>query len=162
MKCSHLVSIILFSRSYFEPPIDLKGSVLRPTPEAAKSVQRDSLGRFFRDNYEVVVDCAETEEGNWDQVITVIKQAALDFSRKVGWGEVDKETGLVPFPSSAADGNVLEALNLTLSVFSKHFIDRDLNVTGQNIILLTAGTGLFFVDQILANITEKRFGTFLV
>lgn len=38
--------------------------------------------------------------------------------------------GLIGRPSKAAYGNVLEAMNLTLAVYDKHYIDRDLNRTG--------------------------------
>ena len=63
---------------------------------------------------------------------------------------------LVGLPSSAASGNVLEALNLTLNVFEKHHMDRDLARTGQSVVLITAGTGVFRVDRHLVLLTKRR------
>lgn len=60
---------------------------------------------------------------------------------------------------TAHQGNILEAINCAVSVYDKHFIDRDLNRTGalvfagrgvtvlsgQNIVILSAGTGVYWV-----------------
>lgn len=59
-------------------------------------------------------------------------------------------------PSRAADGNVLEALNVTLNILDKHHMDRDLNRTGQSIVMLTAGCSIFHVDEYLSEITQQR------
>ncbi len=82
--------------------------------------------------------------------------------------------------SSAAEGNFLETINLALLIFdkvlfSKHFflspslylsfllhlsfqhsIDRDLTRTGQLIVVITAGTGVFYVDSSLTRITKQK------
>ncbi|KAF8459571.1 hypothetical protein BGX38DRAFT_1149639 [Terfezia claveryi] len=49
-------------------------------------------------------------------------------------------------PSDAIHGNILEAINLATSQFSRDFIDRDLVRTGVSVIVITPGTGHFEVD----------------
>uniref|UniRef100_K3X4M6 DEP domain-containing protein n=1 Tax=Globisporangium ultimum (strain ATCC 200006 / CBS 805.95 / DAOM BR144) TaxID=431595 RepID=K3X4M6_GLOUD len=59
-------------------------------------------------------------------------------------------------PSRAMDGNILEAINVTLNILDKHYMDRDLNRTGQSIVMITAGCSIFNVDKRLAQITKQR------
>ncbi|KAF4130534.1 Vacuolar membrane-associated protein Iml1 [Phytophthora infestans] len=59
-------------------------------------------------------------------------------------------------PSRARDGNILEAINVTLNVLDKHYMDRDLSRTGQGIVMMTAGCSIFNVNSKLAEITEQR------
>ncbi|CAH0473398.1 unnamed protein product [Peronospora belbahrii] len=59
-------------------------------------------------------------------------------------------------PSRAKDGNILEAINVTLNVLDKHYMDRDLSRTGQGIVMMTAGCSIFNVNSKLAKITEQR------
>lgn len=64
----------------------------------------------------------------------------------------------LPFgiPSRAIDGNILEAINVTLNILDKHYMDRDLHRTGQSIVMITAGCSIFHVDERLAQITKQR------
>ena len=48
--------------------------------------------------------------------------------------------------SSAANGNFLQTLNMSLHIFERHQTDRSLHRTGQMIISITAGVGVFDVD----------------
>ena len=43
-------------------------------------------------------------------------------------------------PSDAASGNFLEALNSSLNLLDKHYLDRDLLRTGNSIVVISAGT----------------------
>jgi hypothetical protein len=45
--------------------------------------------------------------------------------------------------STAAQGNFLETLNISLNTFEKHFINRNLERTGQQAIVITPGVGIF-------------------
>jgi hypothetical protein len=58
--------------------------------------------------------------------------------------------------SNATDGNILEAANLALNPFDKHFIDRDLTRTGLSIVVITPGTGVYNVDKKLCRLTTQR------
>lgn len=59
-------------------------------------------------------------------------------------------------PSTAAQGNLLEAINVTLNVLSLHYIDRDLHRTGNSIVVISAGNGVFEVGKKMAGITKQR------
>jgi len=60
------------------------------------------------------------------------------------------------YNSTAAQGNVLEVLNMALNVFEKYFIDRGYDRTGRLSIVLSPGQGYFEVDRDLTNITKQR------
>lgn len=59
-------------------------------------------------------------------------------------------------PSDSMHGNFLEAINISLNILSKHYMDRDLNRTGNSIVLISAGTGIFKVKPRLSLITKQR------
>jgi len=59
-------------------------------------------------------------------------------------------------PSTALQGNFLEALNVTLNVLEKHYLDRDLSHTGNSIVTISPGSGVFQVDPNLMAITKQR------
>jgi hypothetical protein len=44
----------------------------------------------------------------------------------------------------------------TISVFEKAYIDRSLEVTGQQMVVITPGAGMFEVDRELATITKRK------
>lgn len=49
--------------------------------------------------------------------------------------------------SSAAEGNFLEAINMSLHIFEQHQKDRALDRTGQMVLVVTAGVGVFDIDM---------------
>lgn len=56
----------------------------------------------------------------------------------------------------AREGNVLEAMNLAMNAFCTHYIDRSFDRTGQGMIILSAGSGVFNVDGDLQAVTKRR------
>ena len=56
--------------------------------------------------------------------------------------------------SSASEGNFLEANNLALNVFDKHFTDRDLNRTGLSVLVVSPCSGLFEIDPDVFHLTK--------
>lgn len=85
------------------------------------------------------------------------------FSSLVGWrmraagsGDATSALGASSVPSLAVDGNFLEAINTTLNLLDKHYMDRDLTRTGNSIVVISAGTGIFRVKPTLAQITKQR------
>lgn len=58
--------------------------------------------------------------------------------------------------SSAAEGNFLETLNLSSSVFERHFVDRPFDRTGMMSLVITPGNGIFQVSRELTKITKER------
>jgi hypothetical protein len=59
-------------------------------------------------------------------------------------------------PSDAVHGNLLEAINATLNILDKHYMDRDLQRTGNSIVLISAGAGVFKVKPNISQITKQR------
>ena len=63
---------------------------------------------------------------------------------------------ILAVPSDAPGGNFLEAINTTLNVLDKHYMDRDLQRTGNSIVVISPGTGFFRVQPSFAKITKQR------
>ncbi|CAL8236021.1 unnamed protein product [Boreogadus saida] len=58
--------------------------------------------------------------------------------------------------STAAQGNYLEAINLSFNVFDKHYMNRNFDRTGQMAVVITPGVGVFQVDRLLMILTKQR------
>ena len=71
------------------------------------------------------------------QTFTNYKELVLNYHTRPG---VDIPLGS---NSTAAQGNFLETLNISLNTFEKHFINRNLERTGQQAIVITPGVGIF-------------------
>jgi len=50
----------------------------------------------------------------------------------------------------------LEAINVALNVLQLHYMDRDLHRTGNSVVVVSAGNGVFEVDKKVAGITKQR------
>lgn len=118
--------------------------------ENSPSIQVDSDGRKYVDHYKTVL---ENEMSAGDNQILRIKQEFVNFPKEVGW---DLTHGRERFPSTASQGNVLEAINITLNLLHLHYIDRDLHRTGNSIVVITPGNGVFEIEKNLAGITKQR------
>jgi hypothetical protein len=105
----------------------------------------DICGRPDADDVEKSEDTDETTQ---EEVADMIHSPQGEF---VKWTRL-------PFgvPSRAIDGNILEAINVTLNILDKHHMDRDLNRTGQSIVMITAGCSIFNVQEQLAEVTQQR------
>ncbi|KAI0224595.1 vacuolar membrane-associated protein iml1 [Massospora cicadina] len=141
MGTNHVVSVILFTRIIYADKV--VGAIQLPN------------GQWYRDFYKVVVDC-ETRN-DWSQVIKELKLTEMVyFQRDILQHEEDGYTGALGFNTTAADGNLLEALNMALNGFDRHYVDRDLIRTGLCIIVVTPASGLFRVDKNLLRLTFER------
>lgn len=103
-----------------------------------------------------------------------LKREFLTFPRQVGWdrdpgnggrsgskdgsgggdGGRTKRRGESTSPTGAAQGNFLEAINVTLNVLEKHYMDRDLSRTGNSIVMISPSSGVFRTQDKLAQITQ--------
>lgn len=88
---------------------------------------------------------------NWNSIVYEIKRAFIQFPINTGWNLSNGR-----FPSAAAQGNVLEAINVTLNLLQLHYMDRDLTRMGNSLVLISAGSGVFEVNRELAAITKQR------
>ena len=124
-----------------------------------------------QDFYKVVIE----NTSDIDKVATLktLKEEFWSFALGVGWRLPNSKDGNImsretnpsdnnitspPYcvPSDAYDGNFLESINTTLNLMDKHYMDRDLSRTGNSIVMISAGTGLFNVKPQLSQITKQR------
>ncbi|XP_065746617.1 GATOR1 complex protein DEPDC5 isoform X8 [Phocoena phocoena] len=146
-NCSHEVTVVLFSRTFYD------AKSLDEFPEINRaSIRQDHKGRFYEDFYKVVVQNERREE--WTSLLVTIKKLFIQYPVLV---RLEQAEG---FPqgdnSTSAQGNYLEAINLSFNVFDKHYINRNFDRTGQMSVVITPGVGVFEVDRLLMILTKQR------
>ncbi|XP_034038608.1 GATOR complex protein DEPDC5 isoform X2 [Thalassophryne amazonica] len=146
-NCSHEVTVVLFSRTFYNAKtIDEFPEVLRG------SIRQDHEGRFYEDFYRVVAQNERRDE--WTSLLVTIKKLFIQYPVLVRLKETDGFLG--GYNSTAAQGNYLEAINLSFNVFDKHYINRNFDRTGQMTVVITPGVGVFEVDRLLMILTKQR------
>uniref|UniRef100_A0A8C3T734 GATOR1 complex protein DEPDC5 n=1 Tax=Chelydra serpentina TaxID=8475 RepID=A0A8C3T734_CHESE len=146
-NCSHEVTVVLFSRTFYD------AKSIDEFPEIHRaSIRQDHEGRFYEDFYKVVVQNERREE--WTSLLVTIKKLFIQYPVLVRLEQADG------FPqgdnSTSAQGNYLEAINLSFNVFDKHYINRNFDRTGQMSVVITPGVGVFEVDRLLMILTKQR------
>ncbi|SPO38581.1 probable Vacuolar membrane-associated protein IML1 [Pseudozyma flocculosa] len=149
VQTNHVLSITLFARVHYdESELHMLEGPIRI----------DGQGRWYIDYYKVVVDL-ETN-CDWSAILTSLKEEPVSgpaaSQEELHADLIRDRVHLAGRLSYSYEGNLLEAINLTLNPFDEHYIDRDLNRTGLSIVFLTAGTGHFEVDKRLLRITTER------
>nr|XP_028565883.1 GATOR complex protein DEPDC5 isoform X2 [Podarcis muralis] len=146
-NCSHEVTVVLFSRTFYD------AKSLNEFPETQRaSIQQDHEGRFYEDFYKVVVQNERREE--WTSLLVTIKKLFIQYPILV---RLEQAEGFPPgCNSTSAQGNYLEAINLSFNVFDKHYINRNFDRTGQMSVVITPGVGVFEVDRLLMILTKQR------
>ncbi|RUS26722.1 hypothetical protein BC938DRAFT_484206 [Jimgerdemannia flammicorona] len=145
---NHIVSIVLFSRVFYSE---------HDAPEVVgdQAICYDEEGRQYRDFYKVIADW-ETRS-DWMTVIVPLKEEFMQLQKEILMRyDARGYQVLCGQNSMAFDGNVLEAVNLALNPFDKHYIDRDLMRTGLSIVMVTPGSGKFKVARKLLRLTTER------
>ena len=151
--------------------------------QLSNSLQYVSDGVYYQDFFKVVAE--RVADMDKKKVLQILKKEFLDFPSVVGWHfaanntcsgcdhvsgsglqraprregpfkRVGDSDGTTRAPSDAANGNFLEAVNTTLNILEKHYMDRDLQRTGGGIVVISAGTGIFKVEPVLAQISKQR------
>lgn len=167
---THVISVVLFARVFYNE------SEIHMLQEVALPLRREEEGknRWYIDYYKVIVDLES--DCDWPSVLTYLKEEFFRFRHDVlllrrpvsgpagaPWQEelhadlLRKDRALLAGKLSAShEGNILEAVNLALNPFDEHFIDRDLNRTGLDLLVISAGTGHFDVDKRLLRLTTER------
>nr|XP_033812560.1 GATOR complex protein DEPDC5 isoform X2 [Geotrypetes seraphini] len=146
-NCSHEVTVVLFSRTFYD------AKSIDEFPEVHRaSIRQDHEGRFCEDFYKVVVQNERREE--WASLLVTIKKLFIQYPVLV------RLQGAEGFPkgynATSAQGNYLEAINLSFNVFDKHYINRNFDRTGQMSVVITPGVGVFEVDRLLMILTKQR------
>lgn len=162
INARHLVTIILFTRMQYDPESTPK----QPNVTTDNQGFDNRTGRF-RDYYRVVV--SDMASGDWINILYQLKKEFRSFLKDVSLvprrdcssstsdvvtpGHPEPQLIIAGKPSTAAQGNILEAINLAGAQFAKDYIDRDLVRTGISVIVVTAGTGVFEVDYNMLKLT---------
>lgn len=142
LEVTHSLTVVFFSRTFVSTtPLMM--------PEA--ELPRDVYGRCYEDHFRPVIENATGPD--WDSLVLCLKEAFVNYPREVGWNLATDETARRP--STASQGNVLEAFNVTLNLLQFHYLDRDLHRTGNSLVLVSAGNGVFEVDKGLAGVTYQ-------
>ncbi|XP_030847065.1 GATOR complex protein DEPDC5-like [Strongylocentrotus purpuratus] len=146
---NHELSIVLFSRTYFEAD-----SVDKFPAEMLPRLHVHENGRFYEDYYRVFAHNERKED--WLQVLAPLKATMQRYAKDIK--DRQRKAGCVikGENSNACQGNLLEALNLSLNVFDNHYMNRNFDRTGQLVVMVTPGAGVFEVDRTLCKLTEQR------
>ncbi|XP_034950976.1 GATOR complex protein Iml1 isoform X3 [Chelonus insularis] len=147
---NHEVTIVLFSRTFYN------ANTLEEFPNHMREcLQQDYRGRFYEDFYRVAVQNERFED--WSNVLVQLRKLFTDY-RNIVLNYHQKPGITIPEAtnSTAAQGNFLEVLNMSLNVFEKHYLDRSFDRTGQLSVVITPGVGVFEVDRELTNVTKQR------
>jgi len=134
LEVTHSLTVVFFSRTFSRQEQDAS-----------------SGGKGYEDHYKMVIE--NKTQSDWASLVCKIKKAFVRYPIEVGW-HLNAKAGRVP--STASQGNLLEAINITLNLLSLHYADRDLHRTGNSIVVISAGSGVFEVDKGLASITKQR------
>jgi hypothetical protein len=158
--------VVFFSRTY----------IRHHDEERDGPVRVDTDGRMFVDHYKIVLENEVNIVNAGNNLIHRMKQAFVKFPEEVKW---NLKRGHERTPSTASQGNVLEAINITLNLLHLHYIDRDVHRTGKSvltflpilftsiaahtlpfegnsIVVITPGNGVFEIEKNLAGITKQR------
>jgi len=157
LKAHHAVSIVLFTRmevSFAAAAHD------QHIPETGRDLSRSVS---YRDYYRVVVSAMSSSEAPTIiyQLKTEIRRFLKDAStvqvRAVDdSGQEIVRSVLCGAPSSAQNGNLLEAINLVTTQYAEDYIDRDLVRTGLSVMVISPGTGIFKADENILQLTTDN------
>ncbi|XP_055914582.1 GATOR complex protein Iml1 isoform X2 [Eupeodes corollae] len=150
LGCNHEVTIVLFSRTFYaaksldEFPVHMRDCL-----------QMDYKGRFYEDFYRVAIQNERNDD--WCSILMQLRKLFTSYQSTV-LRYHERENVRIPTAtnSTAAQGNFLEVLNISLNTFEKHYLDRSFDRTGQLSVVVTPGVGVFEVDRELTNITKQR------
>ena len=174
LGANHCLSMVMFSRTYYDHSelFDLDEadpSIYRLDPpmercrmdeQQRENLHRDHEGRYYHDFYTVV--CIE-ERTNWERVVLQLKTKFEEYPYMVNWrfsygsNPSKYRSNVLGVNAIAEYSGFLEAINLAQNMLdSRHFIDRDLTRTGQSVVVISAGTGIFIVNPSLEQQTKQR------
>ncbi|KYQ52041.1 DEP domain-containing protein 5 [Trachymyrmex zeteki] len=147
---NHEVTIVLFSRTFYN------ATSLEEFPNHMREcLQHDYRGRFYEDFYRVAVQNERFED--WSNILVQLRKLFTDYQKIVLEYHQKPDINMPKaVNSTAAQGNFLEVLNMSLNVFEKHYLDRSFDRTGQLSVVITPGVGVFEVDRELTNVTKQR------
>ena len=133
---SHEVTIVLFSRCFY------KAKDKSEFPERMRDcLQSGYDNSFYEDFYRVVVQNERFDD--WSPTLRQLKKDFTNYKKSILEYHIVENDSDLPVPeayiSTAAQGNFLEVLNMSLNTFEHHYLNRNLDRTGQQSIVITPG-----------------------
>eukprot|EP01133_Synstelium_polycarpum_P004114 gene4114-4804_t len=144
LSANHTITIILFSRTFFDST-----EILDEIP----NIPRNAQGVLHQDFYKVVV--SDESRQDWSSVIVSLKKEFNNYHSMVNWDIYGRNSALGR-NSTSSQGNFVEAVNLGMSYFDNHYIDRDFTRTGQILVVVSPSTGIFEVDPDINLLAKQR------
>uniref|UniRef100_A0A1X7SYP5 Vacuolar membrane-associated protein Iml1 N-terminal domain-containing protein n=1 Tax=Amphimedon queenslandica TaxID=400682 RepID=A0A1X7SYP5_AMPQE len=157
--------VVLYLRSHFRASlsakrfknIDISGPI-RPSTVVHKGEKLTCL-RSQVDNYlgrvsNLPIFCdttalQEESRADWSSAIVEVKRSFQCFQELLNpQAHLINGDGVVPeefdeWISTSAEGNILEATNLAVNVLENHYKNCNFNTTGQQIVIVSPGAGVF-------------------
>lgn len=157
---SHSLTLTLFWRVVHDNPLDRRSQCSCPSVQSKWDEVSLDAARPYEDFYHVVVQNGTPVGDDSDSILASIRSAVYNFRYAVldKLSQPDSEEsaeGRLAHLSSAENGNLLEAINLSLNV-NERSGQCSLQRTGQSCVVLTAGVGVFGVCRRLNQLTEQR------
>ncbi|KAI3378204.1 hypothetical protein SNEBB_009563 [Seison nebaliae] len=155
-KCSHYVTMALFSRIFFDAthidefPLN-KVSEVQELNVLENGNRRKRL--FYQDHYYVLYENCRFDD--WLPKVIDLKRHMMTYKE-----HMQQELEGMPSwrISYAMEGNFLETLNIALNTFELQSVDRMFNRTGNLSVVVTPGCGVFkYIDRDLNRITRQRY-----
>lgn len=140
----HLITIVLFTS------VDL-------TNIPWTSLEQGERPNNRRDYFRVVVD--QVNVFHWDKIMANLRLEFANFKRDILLHTQDDDGNRYIMEGEmlpAVKGNVLEAINLGLTLVNDRFRGTDLKHSLSHFVVITPGTGLFDVDYSLVQETSKK------
>eukprot|EP00118_Oscarella_pearsei_P017676 m.177287 g.177287 ORF g.177287 m.177287 type:complete len:1395 (+) comp39158_c2_seq36:44-4228(+) len=148
--CSHELTVIFFSRTFYPGALQSDFS-----PDVCDRIQIDHRGRCYQDFYRVLF-----QNGNLSDFSSLLVVLKKTFSTYLSHVNCCRQIGDVNSPpgknSTATEGNFLEMMNLCLNVFERRYMEQQFDWTGEQVVTVTPGVGLFEVDRHLTKTTKLR------
>lgn len=146
----HLITIVLFTSVDLEEEGQMKyGAGERPPNK--------------EDYYRVVVD--QVSILLWNEIMATLRLEFANFKHDIllrhnkATTEAPQEYVIAGNILPAVKGNILEAINLGMSLVTNDFQDPDLRQTTNHFIIMSPGTGLFDVDYNMLSQTGNLLAT---
>lgn len=107
-----------------------------------------------RDYYRVVVD--QVSVFIWDKIMANLRLEFANFKRDILLHLEDEKVDIRGEPCPSVKSNLLEAINLSLTLVCDRFRNTDLRHTINHLVVISPGTGLFDVDHDEMLATSKK------